>query len=81
MSRYKVLMMWTVSPYHRTPAHVQAAPVLTETLVVEATDPEKAAEVALQQETLNLDQDVLGLREDVALALAVQQVTRLETAA
>jgi hypothetical protein len=77
MPHYKVLMQWTVSHYHPTLGKVETTPVLTETLTVEAPDQATAADAALQQEAQKLNEEILGLREDVSLELAVQQVEPL----
>ncbi len=59
---------------------METPPVLTETVIVEAANQEIASEAAMRQESENLAQEVLGLREDVSLALAVQQVEQLAAA-
>jgi hypothetical protein len=80
MQRYKVLMQWTVTRYQPMPGQAQTTPGLTETLIVEAANPEEAADMALSQESEALAQDVLGLSEDVSLALTVEEVELLEAA-
>ncbi len=59
---------------------METPPVLTETMIVEAANQEIASEAAMRQESEHLAQEVLGLREDVSLALAVQQVEQLAAA-
>jgi hypothetical protein len=74
MSRYKVHMLWSLSRYEPMMVDREQVDLVEDVVVVEAPGPEEAARLAFQQESEDLAETNLGLREDVSFAVAVERV-------
>ncbi len=77
MKRYKVHILRALDPY-RPAWHEDSGRLADDVVVVEARSQEEAARLATEEETEELVEAILDLREDVSFSVAATEVEIVE---